>query len=372
MNPLRDIVFLSIFMSILGVTALYLFVSAENEHFVVAELSLLQNPVPEESKSFASREDGFGERKMEYSIRKLLEHESQAPSEPISHPVNSNRGIGWLLLFLGISVFFFLAYFLGRKARMFAKEDEIRKTQRRAQIKTIPLKSAKVVDVKPEESHSELFFFVEDDEAFKFDDLLEAAAELKAQLPCSSLYKVILKSGAVYTVKRLKKLQGSFEEFGHTMTRIGEIKHPNILLLVGYNSTPEGKLLIYKYQNNGSLFDLLDDHMKGKKVFPWNLRLYIAWGIARGLDFIHRSSENKSEIIPHGNLKPSNIILGDNMEALISDYGLSKFLDLDGICLYSSARYTAPEKHISEKGDVYSFGVMLLELLTGRWWRTAE
>ena len=73
----------------------------------------------------------------------------------------------------------------------------------------------------------------------------------------SSLYKVKL-GNILYAVKRLKKLQVSFEEFGQTMTQIGNLKHPNILPLVGYNSTDEEKLLTYKYQSSGSLLNLLE------------------------------------------------------------------------------------------------------------------
>lgn len=102
-------------------------------------------------------------------------------------------------------------------------------------------------------------FFVEDEESFKFEDLLEAAADLWGQSLYSSLYKVMLKNNStIFDVKRLKKLQVSFEEFGHTMRKIGKLNHQNILPLVGYNSTSEEKFLIYKYQRNENLFALFE------------------------------------------------------------------------------------------------------------------
>ncbi|KAB2615541.1 leucine-rich repeat receptor-like protein kinase [Pyrus ussuriensis x Pyrus communis] len=217
---------------------------------------------------------------------------------------------------------------------------------------------------KPLENRSELVFFVEEHESFKLEDLLEATADLRNQsFSSSGLYKVILKNNALYAVKRLKKLQVPFEEFGQTMRQIGIIKHPNILPLVGYNSTNEEKLLIYKFQSNGSLLNLLESYTEGKRDFPWRLRLSIACGISRGLDFIYQGSD---DCIPHGNLKLSNILLDENDEPLISEYGLSSFFDPKKGCLISSNGYTAPEKMLSEKGDVYSFGVILLELLTGK------
>ncbi|KAM1256216.1 hypothetical protein ACFX2G_030952 [Malus domestica] len=172
---------------------------------------------------------------------------------------------------------------------------------------------------KPVENHLELVFFVEEHESFKLEDLLEATADLRNQSFSSSLYKVILKNNALYAVKRLKKLQVPFEEFGQTMRQIGIIKHPNILPLVGYNSTNEEKVLIYKFQSNGSLLNLLESYTEGKRDFPWRLRLSIACGISRGLDFIYQGSD---DCIPHGNLKLSNILLDDNDEPLISDFGV--------------------------------------------------
>ncbi|XAR67394.1 Non-specific serine/threonine protein kinase [Bertholletia excelsa] len=217
---------------------------------------------------------------------------------------------------------------------------------------------------KPNETRSRLVFFVEEEERFTMDDLLEAAADLRSQGLSSSLYRVTLKNNALFAVKRLKKLQVSFKEFHETMGRIGRLEHPNILPLVGYNSASEEKLLIYRYQRNGSLLSLQENYIEGKRDFPWRLRLSIAVGIARGLNFIYQSF-NGEEVIPHGNIKPSNILLGENEEPLISEYGFSMFLDPKKVFLFSNG-YTPPEKSLSERADVFSLGVIMLELLTGK------
>ena len=107
------------------------------------------------------------------------------------------------------------------------------------------------------------------------------------------------------------------------------------------------------------------DYIEGKREFPWRHRLSIAIGIARGLDFIYRKTDQR-ESIPHGGIKLSNILLNENEEPLISEYGYSKFLDPKTASLYYSNGYTAPERGLSEEADVYSFGVILLELLTGK------
>jgi serine/threonine protein kinase len=115
------------------------------------------------------------------------------------------------------------------------------------------------------------------------------------------------------------------------------------------------------------IFLVSADYIEDKRDFPWGLRLSIASGIAKGLAFIYQRSEDLEEIIPHGNLKLSNILLDENNVPLISEYGFSRFLDSTKLCVLNHiSGYTAPEKSLTEKGDVFSFGVILLELLTGK------
>lgn len=171
-------------------------------------------------------------------------------------------------LVLGIVFFTLFAYFVNKKVSNLARDRKILKSLSLSPQKTPPL--VPIEDVKPDERISELVFFVEEQERFEMEDLLEATADLRSQTPCSSLYKVILQNNATYAVKRLKKLQVSFEEFDQTMRQIGNLRHPNILPLVGFNSTNEEKLLIYKYQSSGSLQNLLE----GKLLI---LRLNSSW-----------------------------------------------------------------------------------------------
>ncbi|XP_057472878.1 probable inactive receptor kinase At2g26730 [Actinidia eriantha] len=273
----------------------------------------------------------------------------------------------WMPLVLGIALLFVVICFLNMRAIRLAKEKEILRILAQSPTKTSPpLAKAVAEEAKGNERRSELVFFVDEEERFRMEDLLESAADLQSQGLCSSLYKVKLKNNAFFAVKRVKKLQASCEEFSATMTEMGNLKHPNILPLVGYNSSnTEEKLLIYRYQSKGSLLTLQENYTEGKRDFPWKHRLYIAAGIARGLNYLYQRPD-ASETIPHGNIKPSNILLNENEEPLISEYGLSKFLDPKGACLFNSDSYTAPEKVFSEQADVFSFGVILLELLTGK------
>ncbi|GMY31066.1 probable leucine-rich repeat receptor-like protein kinase IMK3 [Fagus crenata] len=293
-----------------------------------------------------------------HSIQTLSE--SPNSSESIARPEASNEHwyAGWDILIplvLGVGLFLLFIYVVGQKVKKSAKEREILKNLQDSPLKTPPAKARE--EVKPVKRHSELVFLVEEHKRFELEE--------KSQTLCSSLYKVILKNTALYAVKRLKQLQVSFEEFSQTMRQIGSLKHPNMLPLDAYHSTDEEKLFIYKYQSHGSLLNLLEDYTEGKRDFPWELRLSIASGIARGLNFIYQSSDN-GEIIPHGNLKLSNILLDENNDPLISEYGYSKFLDPVKACILTSNGYTAHEKSLTEQGDVFSFGVILLELLTSK------
>lgn len=160
-------------------------------------------------------------------------------------------------LVVGIGLVVLIAYCMGKKAAHIAREREILKAIQDSPSQSTP-RVMDIEEVRPEVRRSELVFFVNENERFKLDDLLEATADLRSQTICSSLFMVRLKNSAVYAVKRLKKLQASVGEFSQTMRQIGNLKHPNILPLVCYNSTSEEKLLVYKYQSNGSLLSLLE------------------------------------------------------------------------------------------------------------------
>ncbi|XP_031745296.1 probable inactive receptor kinase At4g23740 isoform X1 [Cucumis sativus] len=297
------------------------------------------------------------------------------PSSSQSSKSDSGGGAHWLgskklmlliIIIVGSATFLILSLLVCKRTSKLALKKEIfDKALQKSPIAALSAMSSEVD--KPDESlqgQQELMFFNEEDEQFKVEDLLEATADLQSLDICTSLFKVRLKS-QYYAVKTLRKMQINFDEFRKTMMLIGNLRHPNILPLVGYYSAKDEKLLIYKYQRRGSLHEMLESCIEGKQKFPWRIRLSIACGIAKGVGFIYQRS-NTHGSIPHGNLKLSNILLNENNEPKISEYGITKFLDAKRVHLLSSKGYTAPEKKLSEKADVYSFGIILLELLTGK------
>ncbi|KAG1326785.1 G-type lectin S-receptor-like serine/threonine-protein kinase LECRK1 [Cocos nucifera] len=170
-------------------------------------------------------------------------------------------------------------------------------------------------------------------------------------------------------VKKLDRLlHDSDKEFTNEVRSIGQIHHKNLVRLLGFCNEGVHRLLVYEYMSNGSLKSLLF----GSERPQWNQRTKIALGIARGLVYLH---EECSAPIIHCDIKPENILLDDNFVARISDFGLAKLLRTDqshrtNTGIRGTRGYVAPEWFknvpITAKVDVYSFGVMLLEIICCR------
>ncbi|XWS40770.1 hypothetical protein CRYUN_Cryun17cG0024100 [Craigia yunnanensis] len=200
----------------------------------------------------------------------------------------------------------------------------------------------------------------------KFEDLLRAPAELLGRGKHSTLYRVIFENGMVLAVKRIKDWTISADDFKQRMQRLDQAKHPNVLPALAFYCSKHEKLLVYEYQLNGSLFTLLHGNQKGQK-FEWASRLSVAARIAEALAFMHQ--ELHGDGIAHGNLKSSNIMLKKNMEPCISEYGLMVVDPQESSANVNGLQGTQQSKNSASNAfnaDIYGFGVILLELLTGK------
>ncbi|KAK3225259.1 hypothetical protein Dsin_005121 [Dipteronia sinensis] len=202
----------------------------------------------------------------------------------------------------------------------------------------------------------------------KFEDLLQAPAELLGRGKYGSLYMVTLDNGVVLAVKRMKDWGISSEDFKRRMKKVDQVKHPNVLSPLAYYCSNQEKLLVYPYQPNGSLFKFLHGSQNGQS-FDWGSRLHIAASVAKALAFIHE--ELRESGIAHGNLKSSNILFNKNMDPCISEYGLMVVNEIQDNSIvaqqnsYGNNNITG-QIYSTFKVDVYGFGVILLELLTGK------
>ncbi|KAM2984066.1 hypothetical protein FF2_009921 [Malus domestica] len=205
---------------------------------------------------------------------------------------------------------------------------------------------------------------------FTADDLLCATAEIIGKSTYGTAYKATLEEGNQVAVKRLReKTAKGQKEFEMEAAAIGKIRHPNLLAMRAYYLGPKGeKLLVFDYMPKGSLASFL--HARGPEtIIDWPTRMNIMIGITRGLCHLHNE-----ENIVHGNLTSSNILLDEQTNAHIADFGLSRLMtaaaNTNVIATAGTLGYNAPElskaKKATTKTDVYSLGVIILELLTGK------
>ncbi|KAJ3705820.1 hypothetical protein LUZ61_009525 [Rhynchospora tenuis] len=200
---------------------------------------------------------------------------------------------------------------------------------------------------------------------YDLEDLLRASAEVLGKGTFGTTYKAILETGPVVAVKRLKDANLPEREFRDKASEIGAMQNPYLVPLQAYYYSRDEKLLVYEYVPMGSLSSLLHGSRgSGHMPLSFEARAGIALSAARGIEYIHSTGPRAS----HGNIKSSNVLLSGLNEARIADQGLAQLVTTPS--LNRSARYRAPEvtdvRKISQKADVYSFGVLLMELLTGK------
>ncbi|PKI36680.1 hypothetical protein CRG98_042939 [Punica granatum] len=190
--------------------------------------------------------------------------------------------------------------------------------------------------------------------SFTYDELKKVTGDFREVIGKGAfgiVYRGTMSTGQAIAVKRLEQVSTDRErEFRTEMLIIGRTHHRNLVRLLGYSLDTSNKLLVYEYMSNGSLADLL---FAPEKLLCW---------------------EGKMGIIIHCDIKPGNILIDENRRAKISDFGLSKLLNPDQTNTFTGIRgtrgYVAPEWHknlpITAKADVYSFGIVLLEIICSR------
>ncbi|KAJ0967839.1 hypothetical protein J5N97_024756 [Dioscorea zingiberensis] len=224
---------------------------------------------------------------------------------------------------------------------------------------------------------AELEFINKDKPTFDLDDLLRASAEVMGKGKLGTTYRTTLESGTNVVVKRLIREIGgvSRKEFAQHIHILGKLKHENVVEIIAFYYSMDEKLLIFDHVPDDSLFHLLHENRgEGRVALRWGSRLNIVKGIARGLAYLHQSLP--SHKVPHGNLKTSNVlILQPNHHPKLTDYGFLPLLQtinqnlVDKLAIAKTPEYSSHgekgRKMITSQADVFCFGLILVEVVTG-------
>uniref|UniRef100_A0A8R7P8P8 Protein kinase domain-containing protein n=1 Tax=Triticum urartu TaxID=4572 RepID=A0A8R7P8P8_TRIUA len=210
--------------------------------------------------------------------------------------------------------------------------------------------------------------------SFRYLDLQHATKNFSEKLGAGgfgSVFKGFLNDSCAIAVKRLDGSRQGEKQFRAEVRSIGIIQHVNLVKLIGFCTERDSRLLVYEHMQNRSLDSHLFQSNHTEMKLTWTIRYQIALGVAKGLVYLHDSCQ---DCIIHCDIKPENIVLDASFVPKIADFGMAKFLGRDFSRVLTTMRgtvgYLAPEwisgTVITAKVDVYSYGMILLELISGR------
>ncbi|KAH7675768.1 Non-specific serine/threonine protein kinase protein [Dioscorea alata] len=207
---------------------------------------------------------------------------------------------------------------------------------------------------------------------FKYSDLRQMTknfSEMLGQGGFGSVFKGALPNLTAIAVKQLRSIMRQEKDFQTEVITLGRIQHINLIRLIGFCCEGTKRLLVYDYMPNGSL----DRHLFNRNdvVLDWKTRYQIIIGVAKGLEYLH---EKCRDCIIHCDVKPENILLDSDFCPKVSDFGMAKLIHRDFSRVLTSTKgtfgYLAPEwisgQPITPKADVYSYGMMLFEVISGK------
>ncbi|KAK3033238.1 hypothetical protein RJ639_033118 [Escallonia herrerae] len=243
--------------------------------------------------------------------------------------------------------------------------------RKRAQDKAVDAEGGLECKERDELEREDLLKF-QGGEDLSVHDILDAPGEVIGKSSYGTLYMAsLVRTNSVVLLRFLRPAcAGKMEEVVPVIHQLGSIRHPNLVPLCAFYAGPRGeKLLVHPFYHRGTLAHFIRDG--NGESHKWTVIYRISVGIAKGLDYLHTGQQKP---IIHGNLKSKNILLGRNYQPYVSDFGLHLLLNSTAgqEMLEDSAAegYKAPElikmKEASQQTDIYSLGVILLELLTGK------
>ncbi|PON69345.1 Serine/threonine protein kinase [Parasponia andersonii] len=208
---------------------------------------------------------------------------------------------------------------------------------------------------------------------FTLEELEVATEDFKEMLGSvgfGSVFKGVLPDGTRIALKRLEKMSPWTREFLAEVETIGKLHHFNLVTLVGFCAEKSSRLLVYEYMSHGSLDNWIFSRNTESSYLDWKTRKKVILDIAKGLAYLHEDCRQK---VIHLDIKPHNILFDENFNAKVSDFGLSKLIERDEsqvlIPMRGTPGYLAPDVQqaiVTVKADVYSFGIVILEIVSKR------
>ncbi|KAL5065765.1 hypothetical protein RYX36_027502 [Vicia faba] len=328
-----------------------------------------------DAKSFAGNEELCG---------KPLDKECDPSLISMPTTPDSEQGSGWALKFVAILIVATLVavIFTLIKSKRRADDDfSVMSRENNDDVVQVHVPSSnysRASEVSKKESKrgssksggmGDLIMVNDEKGVFGLPDLMKAAAEVLGNGGLGSAYKAAMTNGLSVVVKRMREMNKvSRDIFDAEMRRFGRLRNRNILAPLAYHYRREEKLFVTEYMPKGSLLYVLHgDRGSSHAELNWPTRLKIVKGIARGLTFLY--TEFASGDLPHGNLKSSNILLTDNYEPLLSDFAFHPLIN-PNYAAQTMFAYKTPDyvvyQHVSQKTDVYCLGIIILEIITGK------
>ncbi|KAH7294548.1 hypothetical protein KP509_27G006500 [Ceratopteris richardii] len=284
---------------------------------------------------------------------------SALPGPPVRSNTHTSRAViaatvlGMVIALLVLFLLFFAVAFLKKRKTSSAYGQSTRRLLSPNSPLSVPYstRSLSATDF----ARPQWLTFFKPNRKFELDILLEGSAVALREGTLGKSFKVDLQTGDSYVVKQLRTVgigEGAFRE---KMRMLGLQQHENLMPITAYFCGREEKLLITEYMENGSLFGWLQDNAETKKSVPWDTRIRIAVGAAKGIKYLHEHN------LPHGRIKSSNVLLSNKGDARLSDYGLAEIV-------LESEQTGYPDTQIARTGDlrfkqdIHDFGLLLSQL----------
>ncbi|PIA62314.1 hypothetical protein AQUCO_00200363v1, partial [Aquilegia coerulea] len=280
---------------------------------------------------------------------------------PISHLTRKRSKVRNFIVIISISSIVFLALLVAGMYYFYQKR--LKTSEHNKATKT---------------KNGDLFSIWNYDGKIAYEDIIEATEDFDMKYCIGvggygSVYRAILPSGKIVALKKLHRWESQEQAFARRFTNeiefLTRIRHHNIVKLHGFCSNPQCMFLVYEYMERGSLFCVLSNETDAVEL-DWNKRVNVVKGIAHALSYLHNDC---SLPIIHRDISSNNVLLNSEMEACVSDFGTARLLDPDSsnqtLCV-GTYGYIAPELAytmvVTEKCDVYSFGIVALETIMGK------